>query len=91
MVAVSLESGSSIYNLFSNYLGVNEKGEATLYLGRQLKMQKIMRLPVKDENGNYIEEVTTDCQKCLQLQSITRLAISCLMFIPFGTNFVWKA
>lgn len=83
--------GSSIYNLyFPHYLGVNEKGEA-LYLGvKTVKDAENNETPVKDENGNYIEEATTDYQNAYNYNRKETGNILPNVYGGFGTNFAWK-
>ena len=81
------KEGSSIYNFyFPHYMGVNENGEA-LYLG--VKVDEDSN-PIKDENGNYIEEATTDYNNAYTYNRKETGNILPKIYGGFGTNFAWK-
>ena len=85
------KEGSSIYNFyFPHYLGVNEKGEA-LYLG--VKVEKDAEgneTPVKDANGNNIEEATTSYENADTYNRKETGNILPKIYGGFGTTFAWK-
>ena len=87
------KEGESIYNFYlPKYLGVNENGEA-LYLG--VKMNKDPETgkdttPVKDEEGNYIEEATTDYDNAYEYNRKESGDILPNVYGGLGTTFAWK-
>ena len=86
------KEGKSIYNFYlPKYLGVNENGEA-LYLG--VKMNKDEKgkdtTPVEDENGNYIEEATTDYNNAYEYNRKESGDILPKVYGGLGTTFTWK-
>lgn len=85
------KEGSSIYNLYMpHYMGVNEEGEA-LYLGVKTEIdEEGNENPVKDENGNYIEEATTDYQNAYTYNRKETGNILPNVYGGFSTTFAWK-
>lgn len=82
------KEGQSIYNLYLvHYEGVDPKTGEALYTGVKVDDKK---QPVKDENGNYIYESTTDWTNAYNYARRSTSSLLPDMFGGFGTSLEWK-
>ena len=81
------KEGESIYNFYLvKYEGVNDEGVA-LYRSVQLDDDGN---PVKDENGNYVEEVNTDYETAYSYNRKATGSILPKVYGGLSTNLSWK-